>query len=143
MSAASENRLDIVRALSASPMARWLGYTAAIEDGWLVHRLGFSERHIGNPAIRALHGGVIASFLEFAAQVEFCANLGRLEKARTVSISIDYMASSKAQDMTARVVIARAARRIAFLEATGSQGDPARPVASARVCLRIGGRADG
>lgn len=137
MSATSENSLEIVRVLSASPIARWLDYSAAIEEGGLVHRLGFAERHIGNPAIRALHGGVIALFLEFAAQVEFCASLGRLEKARTVSISIDYMASSKAQDMTARVVIARAARRIAFLEATGWQGDETRPVAAARVCLRI------
>lgn len=142
MSAALENRLEIVRVLSASPIARWLGYSAAIEEGGLVHRLGFAERHIGNPAIRALHGGVIASFLEFASEVEFSASLGQIERARTVSMSIDYMASSKAQDMTVRVRLARAARRIAFLEATGWQGDPARPVAAARVCLRIGERVE-
>lgn len=129
---------EIIRRLSEAPMARWLNYSAEMDDSGIIHKLGFSEQHIGNPAIRALHGGVIASFLELACQVELCAKLGEILSLRAISNSIDYMASSKAQDMKARVAIGRAGRRIAFLEATGWQNDSARPVAIARVCLRIG-----
>lgn len=132
-----DTRLEIIRAFSAAPIARWLNYSADIEDGEIRHRLGFTEQHIGNSAIRALHGGVIAAFLEYASQIELSAMLGRKMRARTVSTSIDFMASSKAQDMQARVAIARAGRRVAFLEASGWQSDPSRPVATARVCLRI------
>lgn len=138
MTAPGRIRLDVVGAMREAPIARWLNYSAEEIDGELIHRLGFSEQHIGNPAIRALHGGVIASFLEFAAQVELCARLGKSAALRTVSISIDYMLSSKPQDMRARVTVDRAARRVAFLQATGWQNDQSHPVASARVCLRIG-----
>jgi acyl-coenzyme A thioesterase PaaI-like protein len=133
---------EIIRRLSEAPMARWLNYSVESDERGLLHKLGFSEQHIGNPAIRALHGGVIASFLELACQVELCAKLGEALSLRAISNSIDYMASSKAQDMKARVSIARAGRRIAFLEATGWQNDETRPVATARVCLRIGEDAD-
>lgn len=138
MSEEKDHSTEIVRRLSEAPMARWLNYAVEKDDSGLLHKLGFSEQHIGNPAIRALHGGVIASFLELACQVELCAKLGEVLSLRAISNSIDYMTSSKAQDMKARVTIARAGRRIAFLEATGWQNDSARPVATARVCLRIG-----
>lgn len=133
---------EIVRRLSAAPMARWLNYSAEMDASGLLHKLGFCEQHIGNPAIRAIHGGVIASFLELACQVELCAKLGEAVSLRAISNSIDYMASSKAQDMLARVSVARTGRRIAFLEATGWQNDSGRPVATARVCLRIGDGAE-
>lgn len=133
----AEKGLEIALALGAAPIARWLNYSAAIKDGALIHRLGFAEPHIGNPGIRALHGGVIATFLEFSAQAELAAHLGRAEACRTVSISTDYLAPSRAEDMQARVTIRRVARRIAFLDAVGWQEDEARPVAAARLCLRI------
>jgi len=129
---------EIIDALAAKPIARWLNYSADWKDGALLHHLGFAEEHIGNPGIRALHGGVIATFLEFSAQVEIAVSLGKPILFKAVSISTDYMTSSKAADMTARVTIARAARRIAFLDATGWQDDAGKPVASARVCLRTG-----
>lgn len=123
--------------MTPSPIAQWLGFSVAEDDGGRVYRLAFNETHIGNPAIRALHGGVIAAFLELAMQTELKAT--GAAPAETVNVAIDYMTSSRAEDMTARVKVIRIGRRLAFLEAEGRQGDGTRLVALARACFKIGG----
>lgn len=123
--------------VGASAIARWLGFSVdETAEGRLYH-LAFNESHIGNPLIRALHGGVIAAFLEFAAQCEILAKLGGAAPVKTVNVDVDYLASSRAKDMTARAEIVRLGRRIAFLEATGWQEREDRPVAKARLRIRI------
>ncbi len=124
--------------LIASPIAEWLGFSMEETDQGALYRLSFDEKHIGNPMIRALHGGVIAAFLEFCSQCALAAKLEPGATLKTVNVDIDYLASSRAQDMTARATILRLGRRIAFVEATGWQEDEARPVAKARCRLRIG-----
>lgn len=121
---------------AASPIAAWLGFTVAESESGRVYRLAFNETHIGNPAIRALHGGVIATFLELAMQSELRA-IGSAA-AETVNVAVDYLSSSRAEDMTATVRIARIGRRLAFLEAEGRQSDGTRLVALARACLKLG-----
>lgn len=119
----------------ASPIAEWLGFSSDASGDDRVYRLSFNETHIGNPAIRALHGGVIAAFLELAMQTELRAN-GHAPEG-TVNVTIDYVASSRAEDMTARVKVIRIGRRLAFLEAEGRQADGTRLVAVARACLKL------
>lgn len=129
--------LDRIRTFAAAtPMAEWLGFSATRSSEGIVYRLAFNETHIGNPAIRAIHGGVIASFLELAMQAELSA---RSENAvSTVTMAIDYLSSSRPEDMTGRVKILREGRRIAFLEANGWQSEETRLVAVARCCLKLG-----
>lgn len=119
----------------AAPIAEWLGFSSEETPEDRVYRLAFNESHIGNPAIRALHGGVIAAFLELAMQADLRAN-GRTPEA-TVNVTIDYVASARAEDMTARVKLIRIGRRLAFLEAEGRQADGSRLVAVARACLKL------
>lgn len=119
----------------AAPIAEWLGFSSDASGDARVYRLSFNEMHIGNPAIRALHGGVIAAFLELAMQTELRAN-GHAPEA-TVNLTIDYVASSRAEDMTARVKVFRIGRRLAFLEAEGRQAAGTRLVAVARACLKL------
>ncbi len=118
-----------------SPIAEWLGFSSDGAGEDRRYRLAFNEAHIGNPAIRALHGGVIAAFLELAMQSELRA-MGRDPDA-TVNVAVDYVASSRAEDMTAQVRVVRIGRRLAFLEAEGRQADGARLVAVARACLKL------
>ncbi|MEQ8934819.1 MAG: PaaI family thioesterase, partial [Amphiplicatus sp.] len=127
-----------IAARAASPMGEWLGFSSEAEDESAVYKLAFSEEHIGNPIIRALHGGVIAAFLEFAMQADLAARLEAGTPISTTTMAIDYLASSRAEDMRARVRIMRLGRRIAFLEATGWQADKTQPVAIGRASLRIG-----
>ncbi|MEZ5895799.1 MAG: PaaI family thioesterase [Parvularculaceae bacterium] len=130
--------IDLVREfISSAPIAQWLGVRADESADERTYQLTFDEAHIGNPAIRALHGGVIAAFLEFAMQAELVA-AGAGKNVASSNIAIDYLTSSRAEDMQAKVRVRRKGRRIAFLEATGWQGDEARPVAIATACIRLG-----
>ena len=134
-----ETKLARIRAFAeGAPMARWLGFSAALEDGDILYRLAFDERHIGNVMIRAMHGGAIAAFLEFAAQSALAAELDETAPQRTIGSDIDYLASAGAVDLFARVTLTRVGRRMAFVEAVGWQEDEARPVAAARFRFRLG-----
>ncbi|OFX04837.1 MAG: hypothetical protein A3E78_04995 [Alphaproteobacteria bacterium RIFCSPHIGHO2_12_FULL_63_12] len=119
---------------SRAAMATWLGFQASGEEE-IVFRLTFNESHIGNPAIRALHGGVIAAFLELSMQADLFATSGAA--ISTANISIDYLSSSRPEDMTGRVRLLRQGRRIAFMEASGWQADETRLVAVARACFTL------
>lgn len=120
---------------SRAALATWLGFQASGEEE-IVFRLTFNESHIGNPAIRALHGGVIAAFLELSMQADLYARSGAA--ISTANISIDYLSSSRPEDMTGRVKLLRQGRRIAFMEASGWQADETRLVAVARACFTLG-----
>ena len=121
----------------ASPMARWLGFSVAMEGDEAIYSLAFDDKHIGNAMIRALHGGAIAAFLEFSAQCALRTRLGEGAAIATVNADIDYLRSSRAEDMKARVTILRAGRRMAFVEATGWQQDETKPVATARFRISV------
>ena len=130
--------------IAATPMAGWLGLSLDTAAPERRYRLTFSEAHIGNPLIRALHGGVISAFLEVAMQAETTGLLGFENHEdvdfRSVSFDVDFLTSSKAADMTAAVTVERMGRRLVFLSAVGWQADDARPVARGRLCLRVGNR---
>ena len=128
---------DIAAYRERSAMARWLDRSATIEDGRLLYRLGFAERHVGNPVIRALHGGVISTLLETAGTLEVVTRRTKPLRVRTISVHVNYLRGARDQDMLARVQVARMGRRIAFLEATGWQTTEEEPVARAAIALRV------
>jgi uncharacterized protein (TIGR00369 family) len=133
-----QTSLEIIeRATERSPMTRWLSLKASIEEGQLLYRLAFRERHIGNPIIRAIHGGVISAFLETAASLEIKSRTEDVLRLRTISVHTNYLRGAVDKDMLARVKVARLGRRIAFLEATGWQTTEDEPVARAAVALRV------
>ncbi|HSO48598.1 MAG TPA: PaaI family thioesterase [Rhizobiaceae bacterium] len=121
-------------ALLASPVALWLQATTT--DRANVYRLGFVERHIGNPFVRALHGGVVGSMAELSALLEL-ARLSPGVEAEVVSSSIDYMRVTKDIDLFARVDVVRLARRLAFLDVWCWQDDENAPVARASCTVRL------
>ena len=96
----------------------------------------YLRKLFGNPAIRALHGGVIAAFLEFAMQADIHARAQA--PVSTVSMAIDFLSSSRPEDMVGRVKVLREGRRIAFLEASGWQANNTRLVAAARGAFKLG-----
>ncbi|MEM9619558.1 MAG: PaaI family thioesterase [Pseudomonadota bacterium] len=129
---------NIQKMIEASPIASWLGFSASHFGEQNIYRLAFDEKHIGNPAIRALHGGAIATFLEVAAQCELVGGLDTGASIKTINADINYLASSRAQAMEGSATITRLGRRIAFVEATGWQQSADRPVAKGMFRFRIG-----
>jgi uncharacterized protein (TIGR00369 family) len=141
MTAGTENALCLNRAkdfLDRTPISRWLNADCATLGDELLFHLSFEERHIGNPVIRALHGGVISAFLELSMQAAYAAETGAGGALPTANFSIDFLRSSKPEDMHCQVAFERLGRRIAFVRALGWQGDRDKPVALARTVIRTG-----
>lgn len=119
-------------------MAKWLDFAASLEDGILLYRLQVAERHIGNMLTRALHGGVVSSFLQVCAHMEGVGRIGDVAQIRPISVHCNYLRSAKDLDLLAQVEVVQRGRRIAFLEATCWQSAKETPVARAAVALRLG-----
>ena len=119
-----------------APIAKWLDLSASTDGAGALYQLTFHEHHIGNPAIRAIHGGVVAALLENAAQGALIEKTGTKGPIETVNIDVDYLRSTRAENMFARARILRLGRRVAFAEAYCWQHDEAQPSAVARLRLR-------
>ncbi|HEY1751799.1 MAG TPA: PaaI family thioesterase [Caulobacteraceae bacterium] len=111
--------------LDAWPYARFLG--VRLEAGLAV--LPFDPRLIGNPILPALHGGVVASFLELAALARLDA-AGR--RARTIDITVDYLRPVRPVATYAEARILKLGRRAANLAVEAWQDDRDSPVAALR-----------
>ena len=64
------DQVSAEKLVSSIPYADYLGICIEQDiNGQIRYRLPFQEKHIGNPMIRAIHGGVIAGFMECAASL--------------------------------------------------------------------------
>jgi uncharacterized protein (TIGR00369 family) len=115
--------------LDAWPYARFLG--VRLEQGEIgpVAVLPFDPKLIGNPILPALHGGVVASFLELAALARLGAE-GR--RARTIDITVDYLRPARPVTFYAEARILKLGRRAANLAVEAWQEDRDSPVAALR-----------
>jgi uncharacterized protein (TIGR00369 family) len=128
--------------LGGSPYARFLGLRLGLDGDAVTAVLPFAPHLIGNPILPALHGGVVAAFLELTALAQLAATAGEGAAPRTVDITVDYLRSARAADTFARAEILRMGRRVANVRAIAWQGDERRPVATLRghFLLRPAGR---
>lgn len=134
----SPRTCEAARSLVAgSAMGAWLGTKVSVDGGEHIYRLTFSEPHIGNPVIRALHGGVISAFLQYASTLEVMSRTPESISCRSISVHTSYLRGSRDEDFLAAVEIQRVGRRIAFVEARGWQADRDKTIASAQIALRL------
>ncbi len=98
------------------------------DETTLKAEMPFAERLIGNPHLRNIHGGIIASFMEAAASlviIEKPEN-GNL---KPINLTVNYLRPAKSRAVMCRVKIVRAGRRIGVVEAVVWQDDEEKPVA--------------
>lgn len=117
-------------------MLDWLAFSATLDAEGYCYRLGFAERHIGNEFIRALHGGVISSFLQTCAMAELVGRMEETAILRPISVHCDFLRPARDMDMSARATIVRTGRRVTFLDVLGWQEDAAKPVGKAAIAIR-------
>ncbi len=134
------------RLVDGIPYAQFLGIHFDRRGDELTGILPYSETHIGNPILPALHGGVTASFLEVTAITAlswayFWRDIeeGRMgdESAplllpKTIDFSIDYLRSGLPRDAYARARVTRMGRRYASVQTEAWQDNRDRPFAQAR-----------
>lgn len=137
MSLADERRAarahgDFAPLLERMPYLRWLGVTATLEAGSCRLTLPYTAELTGNPALPALHGGVVAATMECAAVLELLLKLDLDRIPKNIDVSIDYLRPALTQALHATCSIERVGRRIALATMRCWQDDPLKPVAVAR-----------
>ena len=93
----------------------------------------FADDVLGRPGF--LHGGAISGLMEVAAIVALQAALkqeggGRI---KPINVTVDFMRGGRDKPTYARGIVTRLGKRVANLEATAWQDDPAKPIAAARM----------
>lgn len=124
---------DFQALLDSVPYARYLGVSMERQAEGLVFHLPFQEKTIGNHLLPALHGGVIAGFMEHSALLHLMVEQAQNRLPKTVDFSLDYLRSAGPKDTHARCEVTRQGRRVAHVQIICWQDNPEKPVATARV----------
>lgn len=117
--------------LQLPPYAEFLGITVA-DDGALVMPF---DGNTGRPGF--LHGGAISGLLEIAAIAALSEALAGEGWIKPINVTVDFTRGGREHDTYARGTVTRLGSRVANVEATAWQEDPARPIAGARMTYLI------
>lgn len=125
------------------PFNRLLGMKVThIEEGFVRTRVAPQPAHVGNPALPAMHGGVISSLADAAGGLAVYSSLDPGHGCSTVDLRVDYLRRGDpgvALECETRVV--RAGNRVAVTDSTVRQGE--RVVATARAVYNIVSKPNG
>lgn len=131
---------DSAALLALVPYAVYLGLHIHMADPAApVLHLPFKKSLIGNSALPAIHGGVVASFMESAALMHLLLMLDEQRVPKSIDFSIDYLRSAHAEDSYASCAVERLGRRVAQVQIRCWQANPAKPVALARAHFLLAG----
>jgi uncharacterized protein (TIGR00369 family) len=118
--------------LAVLPYARFLGLRAERASAGLRVVLPFQPSLVGNPALPALHGGVVGACLEMAALLQIIQLSNAAPIPKTVDFTVDYLRAARAEALFAEAEVQRLGRRIVNVRMRAYQSDAAQPVALGR-----------
>ena len=116
------------------PYAHLLGLTAERDaDGMPALVMPFGNQVLGRPGF--LHGGAISGLMEMAAIVALYDALAEDGggEIKPVNVTVDFMRGGRDKPTRSRGIVTRLGTRVANVEATAWQDDPAKPIAAARM----------
>ena len=123
--------------LDLIPYARLIGIECTRQGDELLFRLPANKDNIGNPILPALHGGVIAGFMELSAALHLLVFTGVPGLPKIIDFSLDYLRAGQFRDTYAQCQVWRQGRRVANVAITAWQGSCAEPIATARAHFKI------
>jgi len=103
----------IADALSRIPYAKELAIRPLLMGDELTLILPYGPHIIGNPMLKALHGGAVGAFMETAAIVQVWLMGDPKPLPKPIGINIDYLRRGKPQDTFARAILAKQGARVA------------------------------
>ena len=116
------------------PYAEILGLSVEHgEDGAPRLVMPFGDDVLGRPGF--LHGGAIGGLLEMAAIValQYALEAEGGGRIKPINVTVDYMRGGREKPTRAQGIVTRLGSRVANVEASAWQDDPARPIAAARM----------
>nr|WP_282876985.1 PaaI family thioesterase [Pseudomonas peli] len=125
--------------LALIPYAGLIGIECERQGDDLLFRLPASPDNIGNPLLPAIHGGVIAGFMELAAAALYLLIYSESASIpKIIDFSIDYLRAGHFRDTYAQCQLWRQGRRVTNVAITAWQGDrQSHPIATARAHFKI------
>jgi uncharacterized protein (TIGR00369 family) len=114
------------------PFADFLGIEAESSGARWRFRLPFRADLVGNTSLPAIHGGVIASFMESAAQLQLLISLDERRLPKSINFSIDYLRSGNPADCFVECEVMRQGRRVAQVQIRCWQPEAGRSVPAAQ-----------
>ncbi|MFB4393697.1 MULTISPECIES: PaaI family thioesterase [unclassified Pseudomonas] len=130
-------RGDYAPLLGLIPYAGLIGIQCQRQGDDLLFLLPASQDNIGNPLLPAIHGGVIAGFMELSAALYLLIFSESASIPKIIDFSIDYLRAGHYRDTYAQCQLWRQGRRVTNVAITAWQGDRAAPIATARAHFKI------
>ncbi len=133
----AHERGDYASLLHLIPYAKLIGIECSRLGDELLFRLPANKDNIGNPLLPAIHGGVIAGFMELAAALHLLIFTGAPGVPKIIDFSLDYLRAGQFRDTYAKCQVCRQGRRVANVAITAWQSTQAEPIATARAHFKI------
>lgn len=130
-SSSPEKILDMI------PYGNFIGSKARLYEEKLNLMLDPRQSNIGNPSLPAIHGGVIAGFLELASIIEVLYWLEIDCFPKVIDFSIDYLRPARYKTTYASCEILRQGNKLVNTSVIAWQDNKNLPVASARCHFLI------
>ncbi|MGE8069219.1 PaaI family thioesterase [Pseudomonas sp. NPDC089569] len=133
----AHQRGDYSLLLQQIPYATLIGVECSRVGDELLFRLPANKDNIGNPLLPAIHGGVIAGFMELAAALHLLIATGSPGVPKIIDFSLDYLRAGQFRDTWARCQVCRQGRRVANVAVTAWQTTEGEPIATARAHFKL------
>ncbi|MCK9801843.1 PaaI family thioesterase [Pseudomonas sp. MAFF 302030] len=133
----AHERGDYGLLLQRIPYAKLIGVECSRLGDELLFCLPANRDNIGNPLLPAIHGGVIAGFMELAAALHLLVFTGSPGVPKIIDFSLDYLRAGQFRDTYATCQVCRQGRRVANVAITAWQSTEAEPIATARAHFKI------
>jgi acyl-coenzyme A thioesterase PaaI-like protein len=128
---------DYAPLLQLIPYAGLIGVECSRVGDELLFRLPANKDNIGNPLLPAIHGGVIAGFIELSAALHLLIATGSPGVPKIIDFSLDYLRAGQFRDTWARCQVCRQGRRVANVAITAWQTTEGEPIATARAHFKL------
>ena len=133
----AHERGDYEALLNLIPYAKLIGIECTRRGDELLFRLPANKDNIGNPILPALHGGVIAGFMELSASLHLLIAMKATQMPKIIDFSVDYLRAGLYRDTYAQCQVWRQGRRVANVAVTAWQATAGEPIATARAHFKI------
>ncbi|MCY1403846.1 hypothetical protein D3C76_594220 [compost metagenome] len=119
------------------PYAQLIGVQCQRQGDEAIFHLPANKDNIGNPILPALHGGVIAGFMEHSAVLHLLMFMGVPHIPKIIDFSTDYLRAGHFRDTYAQCQVWRQGRKVANVSITAWQTRRSEPIATARAHFKI------
>lgn len=119
--------------IQALPHAVALGMELEeLDAGTAVISMPYSEKLIGDPVTRVMHGGAVSALMDTSCGAAVMSHPSHLAGTATIDLRIEYLrAATPGQRIKTQATCYHVTRSVAFVKATAVDDDTDNPVASA------------